>query len=88
MLRILGIHLTHRVGVGIIPGRKDFGIVNGRCLEATQTALADQVAAAADMVAGQADEGRPVVRVRGLRFEPSELGADTILRPADQDLYA
>lgn len=60
----------------------------GRALEHTVTALADQVAAAADLVAGQADEGRGVVLVRGLKFDSSGDGASTLVRPADQDVYA
>lgn len=60
----------------------------GRELDHTVTALADQVAATADLVAGQADEGRGVVLVRGLRFETSDEGAAAIVRPADQDVYA
>jgi coenzyme F420-0:L-glutamate ligase/coenzyme F420-1:gamma-L-glutamate ligase len=60
----------------------------GRRLEHTVTALADQVAAAADLVAGQAAEGRAVVHVRGLTFPEDDRGADTLCRPIDQDLYA
>jgi coenzyme F420-0:L-glutamate ligase / coenzyme F420-1:gamma-L-glutamate ligase len=60
----------------------------GRPLESTVTALADQVAAVADLVAGQAAERRPVQFVRGLAFSPSDRGAGAILRPADEDLYA
>jgi len=60
----------------------------GRALDHTVTALADQVAGAADLVAGQADEGRGVVLVRGLRFDADDAGAATIVRPADQDVYA
>jgi coenzyme F420-0:L-glutamate ligase/coenzyme F420-1:gamma-L-glutamate ligase len=59
-----------------------------RRLEHTQTALADQVAAAADLVAGQGAEGRAVVLVRGLAFDVGEHGAHELLRPADKDLYA
>ena len=59
----------------------------GRVLEATITALADQVAAAADLVAGQAAEGRGVVHVRGLTFPTSGAGARELLRPPEQDLY-
>jgi coenzyme F420-0:L-glutamate ligase/coenzyme F420-1:gamma-L-glutamate ligase len=66
-------------------GRTD---LDGRVLEATITALADQVAAAADLVAGQADENRPVVLVRGLSFEPVASRAAELLRPPKQDLYA
>jgi coenzyme F420-0:L-glutamate ligase/coenzyme F420-1:gamma-L-glutamate ligase len=60
----------------------------GRKLEQTITALADQVAAAADLVAGQAAEGRALVHVRGLRFSPVDEGAAALCRPAEQDLYA
>jgi coenzyme F420-0:L-glutamate ligase/coenzyme F420-1:gamma-L-glutamate ligase len=60
----------------------------GRPLEATITALADQVAAVADLVAGQAAERRPVVLVRGLRFRASDQGAGALLRRAEEDLYA
>ena len=62
--------------------------LHGRVLENTITALADQVAACADLVAGQADEGRPLVLVRGLRFSPSDEPARSLCRPPDQDLYA
>ncbi len=62
--------------------------LDGRVLESTITALADQVAAAADLVAGQADEGRPFVLVRGLTFERRASSARELLRPSDQDLYA
>jgi coenzyme F420-0:L-glutamate ligase/coenzyme F420-1:gamma-L-glutamate ligase len=66
-------------------GKKD---LFGRSLDHTVTALADQVAATADLVAGQADEGRGVVLLRGLTFAASDDGAATIVRPADQDVYA
>jgi coenzyme F420-0:L-glutamate ligase/coenzyme F420-1:gamma-L-glutamate ligase len=60
----------------------------GRVLEHTVTALADQVAAAADLVAGQAAEGRGAVHVRGLSFSPVRGSAAELCRPLDQDLYA
>ncbi|MFT3923168.1 MAG: coenzyme F420-0:L-glutamate ligase [Myxococcales bacterium] len=66
-------------------GRAD---LDGRKLESTLTALADQVAAAADLVAGQADEARPVVLVRGLSFHAVESRASELLRTPKQDLYA
>ena len=62
--------------------------LDGRVLESTITALADQVAAAADLVAGQANEGRPFVLVRGLTFDVRASTATELLRPAGQDLYA
>lgn len=60
----------------------------GRKLEITMTALADQLAATADLVAGQGAEGRPFVVVRGLAFEPTEASASELLRPLEGDLYA
>jgi coenzyme F420-0:L-glutamate ligase / coenzyme F420-1:gamma-L-glutamate ligase len=60
----------------------------GRTLEQTITALADQVAAVADLVAGQAAEGRPLVLVRGLRFDAVTQPASTLLRKPEEDLYA
>lgn len=60
----------------------------GRKLEATITALGDQIAAAADLVAGQANESRPVVLVRGLSFPVGAHGASELVRPAGEDVYA
>jgi coenzyme F420-0:L-glutamate ligase/coenzyme F420-1:gamma-L-glutamate ligase len=62
--------------------------LHGRALEHTITALADQVAACADLVAGQAGEGRALVLVRGLQFAPSDETARALCRRADEDLYA
>ena len=59
----------------------------GRALEHTETALADQIAAAADLVAGQAAEGRGAVLVRGLRFPSSSGGANGLCRAPEEDLY-
>ena len=66
-------------------GRSD---LFGRTLEITVTGLADQVAAAADLVAGQADEGRGVVLVRGLHFEPAASAASQLSRAPEQDVFA
>ncbi len=60
----------------------------GRPLEITVTALADQIAAAADLVAGQAAERRAVVLVRGLHFSPGAHAAAELYRNPNQDLYA
>jgi len=79
------------IGVAGLPpltdqcGRVD---LQGRALEATVTATADQIAAAADLVAGQADEGRGLIRVRGLDFRPRDASASELLRDPEKDLYA
>jgi coenzyme F420-0:L-glutamate ligase/coenzyme F420-1:gamma-L-glutamate ligase len=80
------------IGVAGLPplwdyrGRED---LHQRPLVVTITALADQVAAAADLVAGQADEGRAVIHVRGLRFSPTDdASSRALVRPEADDLYA
>ena len=61
----------------------------GRALRVTQVAVADEIAATATLVMGEADEGRPVVLVSGVAAEYfSEDGSATqLLRPAEQDLF-
>jgi coenzyme F420-0:L-glutamate ligase/coenzyme F420-1:gamma-L-glutamate ligase len=59
----------------------------GMRLEHTITALADQVASASDLIAGQAAERRGVVHVRGLTFPAGAHSARELVRPAEQDLY-
>jgi coenzyme F420-0:L-glutamate ligase / coenzyme F420-1:gamma-L-glutamate ligase len=79
------------IGVSGLPpvwDRRGEADLFGRPLENTITALADQVAAVADLVAGQAAERRPVVLVRGLGFHSSEQGASALVRSPEEDLYA
>jgi coenzyme F420-0:L-glutamate ligase/coenzyme F420-1:gamma-L-glutamate ligase len=79
------------IGVAGIPAlwdRRGEPDLFGRVLQHTVTALADQVAAAADLVAGQAAEGRGAVHVRGLAFPAGPHSAAELLRRPDQDLYA
>ena len=67
-------------------GRAD---LHGRPLEHTATALADQIAAVADLVAGQADEGRGAIVIKGLRFaRETRYRAADLIRAAHEDLYA
>ncbi|HEY1696656.1 MAG TPA: coenzyme F420-0:L-glutamate ligase [Polyangiaceae bacterium] len=79
------------IGVAGLPplwDRRGEADLFGRVLEQTITALADQVAALADLVAGQAAEGQPVVVVRGLSFDADDRGAGALLRRPEEDLYA
>lgn len=60
----------------------------GRTLQATVTAFCDQIASAAGLLMGEADEGQPVVLMRGLRWPADQIGrAHELVRPSDQDLY-
>lgn len=61
----------------------------GRTLQVTQLAVADQLCASASMVLGEAAEGRPVAVVRGVpeRFMRTSRGARAIVRPLAEDLF-
>jgi coenzyme F420-0:L-glutamate ligase/coenzyme F420-1:gamma-L-glutamate ligase len=50
-------------------------------------AAADELAAAASLVMGQAAEGTPVVHARGFPYELREGSLSELLRPRDQDLF-
>ena len=59
----------------------------GRTLEVSVIGFADEVAAAASLVMGQADEASPVVLIRGLRWSAPASIAASIVRPANEDLF-
>jgi coenzyme F420-0:L-glutamate ligase / coenzyme F420-1:gamma-L-glutamate ligase len=77
------------IGVAGLPSLLDLrGEVDlfGRVLVATEVPLADMVAAAAGLVAGETVERLPVVVLRGLAQPGDGRGADLVRAPA-QDLY-
>lgn len=82
--------IGHAIGVAGLDsvvdqrGRLD---LNGRRLRATEIAVADELAAAASLVMGQADEGRPVVLIRGLTLAGNGSDAKSLLRPRAEDLF-
>jgi coenzyme F420-0:L-glutamate ligase / coenzyme F420-1:gamma-L-glutamate ligase len=61
----------------------------GRPLRVTQIAVADELAAAAALVMGEADEGRPIVVVSGVapQFVAGDAPAADLVRPIDTDLF-
>ena len=59
----------------------------GRTLQMTEVALADAVAAAAGLAMGEADEGTPVVLVRGLKWQAPASTGRALLRPMTEDLF-
>lgn len=65
-------------------GRRD---LEGRPLRVTQVGLADQIASAAQLLMGEADEGRPAVLLRGLRFDAPPLPAAALVRAPELDLF-
>jgi coenzyme F420-0:L-glutamate ligase/coenzyme F420-1:gamma-L-glutamate ligase len=58
----------------------------GRLLEVTEIALADEVAAAADLAIGKAT-GIPAAVVRGLTYPPGRGRAADLVRPIEEDLF-
>lgn len=61
--------------------------LNGRKLESSELGLADEIAAAASLVMGQAAEATPIVVVRGLNYTEDGSTARTLLRPREMDLF-
>lgn len=64
----------------------------GNVLEVTEAAVADELAAAASLVQGEADEACPLVlvrgaRLRGARLEAGDGGAAALLRDRELDLF-
>jgi coenzyme F420-0:L-glutamate ligase/coenzyme F420-1:gamma-L-glutamate ligase len=59
----------------------------GRTLEVTETGFADEIAAAASIVMGQAAEAVPMALVRGLSWTAPECPAADLVRPAEHDLF-
>lgn len=59
----------------------------GNTLQVTQVAVADELAAAASFVMGQAAEATPVVLIRGARLTPSCANSTCLLRAREHDLF-
>jgi coenzyme F420-0:L-glutamate ligase/coenzyme F420-1:gamma-L-glutamate ligase len=59
----------------------------GRPMQVTEVAIADQIAAAASLVMGEADEGIPVVHVRGVCLRPPHSNAAALVRPKALDMF-
>lgn len=81
----------HAIGYAGIHGLADqvgAADLHGRALTSTQVAWADELAAAASFVMGQAAEARPVVLIRGAAIAVGGSGSfEELLRPAGNDLF-
>jgi len=71
-------------GIVDLRGRPD---LFGYTLRITQVGAADELAAAASLVMGQAAEGTPAVHVRGFPYELREGSLSELLRPPEEDLF-
>jgi len=78
------------IGVAGLPaledlrGRQD---LFGFTLRITQVGVADELAAAASLVMGQAAEGTPVIHVRGFPYPLRDGSLKELIRPREQDLF-
>jgi coenzyme F420-0:L-glutamate ligase / coenzyme F420-1:gamma-L-glutamate ligase len=60
---------------------------NGRKLQITEVAFADQLASAAGLLMGEGAEGYPAVLVNGLSWNAASVPASTLVRPLQDDLF-
>lgn len=78
------------LGVAGIPalvdmtGTKD---LDGRVLQSTHIGIADELAAAASLLMGQAAEAQPVIVIRGLKLPLSSGEARDLIRPVEDDHF-
>ena len=78
------------IGIAGLPGLVDMrgkSDLFGYSLRITTIGAADELAAAASLVMGQADEATPIVHVRGFPYPLREGSLKELLRPKEQDLF-
>ena len=78
------------IGISGIPGLIDergWNDLFGYTLQITVVGVADELAAAASLVMGQASEGTPVVHVRGFPYKLREGTIHELLRPKEFDMF-
>jgi coenzyme F420-0:L-glutamate ligase/coenzyme F420-1:gamma-L-glutamate ligase len=78
------------LGVAGVPALRDLrgqADLFGRKLQVSVVGFADEVAAAASLIMGQAAEKLPVVLVRGLAWTEAATPALSLVRPAAEDLF-
>jgi len=78
------------IGVAGLPALEDLRgkqDLFGFTLRITQVGVADELAAAASLMMGQAAEGTPVVHVRGFPYSLRDGSLKELIRPKEQDLF-
>jgi len=78
------------IGLSGLPGVVDergWHDLFGYTLKITIVGAADELAAAASLVMGQAAEGTPIVHVRGFPYPLREGSLKELLRPKEQDMF-
>jgi coenzyme F420-0:L-glutamate ligase/coenzyme F420-1:gamma-L-glutamate ligase len=78
------------VGISGLPGLVDMrgkSDLFGYNLRITTIGVADELAAAASLVMGQANEAIPIVHVRGFPYQLRDGNLKELIRPKEQDLF-
>jgi coenzyme F420-0:L-glutamate ligase/coenzyme F420-1:gamma-L-glutamate ligase len=76
------------VGIKPIRDRRGEKDLFGYVLRIKQTAIADELSSAAELVIGQANEGIPAAIIRGYNYQTAENASATELtRPKEKDLF-
>lgn len=78
------------IGLSGVPALIDFRgkqDIDGRILRLTTVAVADELAAAASLVMGPADEQKPIVHVRGFPYKLGKGQFEDLLRNKDSDIF-
>lgn len=73
-------------GLKVIDDYKGLGDSNGRIMEATEIAIVDEIAAAADLAMGKSTQ-IPIAVVRGVQWEAGSDRATDLVRPPSEDLF-
>jgi coenzyme F420-0:L-glutamate ligase len=73
-------------GLGALFDARGMVDAHGNTLDVTVVAVADEIAAAADLVKGKLT-GVPVAIVRGMTLRDDGLGSSALIRRADEDLF-
>jgi coenzyme F420-0:L-glutamate ligase/coenzyme F420-1:gamma-L-glutamate ligase len=80
----VAIGLSGLPGLVDLRGGKD---LFGYTLRVTQVGAADELAAGASLIMGQAAEGTPAVHVRGFPFSLRDGSLGELMRPKKEDLF-
>ena len=74
-------------GIPAVMDERGWKDLFGYTLQVTVVGVADELAAAASLMMGQAAEGIPAVHVRGFPYPLSEGALKELLRPKEQDMF-
>ncbi len=74
-------------GIPAVVDERGWKDLFGYTLKATIVGVADELAASASLVMGQAAEGTPVVHVRGFPYPLGEGSLQDLIRPKDLDMF-